>query len=66
MLGEVGQALQKGRAQLAVEPVDPRIADGLLQLKGLVEQTKNSDRALYAVICCLVILLGFLTMMVLS
>ena len=49
-----------------VERADTGMQTMQKKLKGLVEQTKNSDRALYAVICCLVILLGFLTMMVLS
>lgn len=36
------------------------------RLHGLVEQTKNSDKALYAIIGCLLLLLAVLTMMVLS
>jgi t-SNARE complex subunit (syntaxin) len=36
------------------------------KMRTMVEEAKNSDKAMYTVIICLMILLGVLTMMVLS
>ena len=36
------------------------------KMRTMVEEAKNSDKAMYTVIVCLMILLGVLTMMVLS
>ena len=36
------------------------------KLKGMVDQAKSSDKALYSVIACLVVILVILTLMVLS
>ena len=51
------------------EDID-RDASGMASLnrkmRAMVEQAKNSDKAMYTVIVCLMILLGVLTMMVLS
>ena len=49
-----------------VERADTNMQQVQKKLKGLVEQAKNSDRALYSIIGCLLILLGVLTTMVLS
>ena len=49
-----------------VDKADTNMQTMQKKLKGLVEQTKNSDRALYAVVACLTALLLILTAMVLS
>ena len=49
-----------------VDKADTNMQAMQKKLKGLVEQTKNSDRALYAVVACLTALLLILTAMVLS
>jgi uncharacterized coiled-coil protein SlyX len=49
-----------------VDKADTNMQTMQKKLKGLVEQTKNSDRALYAVVACLTGLLLVLTAMVLS
>ena len=53
-IGVVEHAAQRS-ARLHVEAV-----------KGLVEDAKNSDKAMYSIIACLVVLLVILTMMVMS
>ena len=49
-----------------VERADSGMQSMQKRMKGMIDQAKNSDRALYSVIGCLLILLGILTMMVLS
>ena len=49
-----------------VDKADTGMQSMQKKLRGLVEQAKSSDKAMYSVICCLLTILGVLTFMVLS
>ena len=49
-----------------VDKTDSNMQSMQKKLKTLVEDTKNSDKALWSIIGCLLVMLGILTFMVLS
>ena len=63
-LGE--QAVMLEQLEEDVEKADSGMQSMQKKLRGLVEDAKNSDRAMYSIIGCLTLVLMILTFMVLS
>ena len=60
------QAVMLDELESDVDKADEGMNSMQKRLKGLLAEAKNSDKALYSVIGCLMLLLGVLTFMVLS
>ena len=63
-LGE--QAVMLEQLEEDVEKADSGMQSMQKKLKGLLEEAKNSDKAMYSIIGCLLLILAFLTFSVLS
>ena len=60
------QAVILDELEQDVEKADTGMKSMQKRMTGLMNDAKNSDKALYSIICCLLLVLGVLTTMVLS